>query len=498
MERTLSHFSENSWSDKVWDVHIPSSGKTAKIRFPNARSLDKDILRATALSFLVQHASADAAQRVVREGFYFLTYLNESGLFIENIRTPIVGNYIEYLKKQQIGDSQKNSRIRSACSLFETCVENSLATTTAKAVDFSYRFSEPTERKRAPDQCVVDALDKLFFDFSNDEISQVFRLAYFLLRLIPNRISEILAMNLECLSYPDVGLFAVSIPNWKETPLHIPYYSKYTFSMNGMVESALYKLVRQQQESIRQYTRQETQDSDYLLYDILKDRVITQEDFNRFLAKAIREHDILNAKGKPAEVTSHALRHVCIGERLRSGIYSPEDTMKEANHSNVDVTLSYGYMSEHDEAEHLGKISSVVLTEHLDVVDTGIPAKPKSVNPAKYLRLQNETAYTRVIPCFGLCSNAQCSPQYEKCVKCDHFRPDALYLDYFIEARGIVQKRLLKFMKSGGAPAAIEFEKNQLETINAYIERMSAEESETAADLISFGEDESRRAYGTA
>ena len=100
MERTLSHFSENSWSDKVWDVHIPSSGKTAKIRFPNARSLDKDILRATALSFLVQHASADAAQRVVREGFYFLTYLNESGLFIENIRTPIVGNYIEYLKKQ--------------------------------------------------------------------------------------------------------------------------------------------------------------------------------------------------------------------------------------------------------------------------------------------------------------------------------------------------------------------------------------------------------------
>ena len=305
-------------------------------------------------------------------------------------------------------------------------------------------------------------------------------------------------MNLECLSYPDVGLFAVSIPNWKETPFHIPTYSKYTFSMNGIVESAFYKLVRQQQESIRQYARQETQDTDYLLYDLQRDRVITQVDFNRFLSKIIKEYDILAANGQRAEVTSHALRHVCIGERLRSGIYSPEQTMKEANHSNIDVTLSYGYMSEHDEAEHLGKISSVVVTEELDVADAEIPAKPKSVNPAKYLRLQNDTAYTRIIPCFGLCSNANCSPQYEKCVKCDHFRPDELYLDYFIEARGIVQKRLLKFMKSGGAPAAIEFEKNQLETINAYIERMSAEESETAADLISFGEDESRRAYGTA
>lgn len=158
--------------------------------------------------------------------------------------------------------------------------------------------------------------------------------------------------------------------------------------------------------------------------------------------------------------------------------------------------FEYGYMSEHDEAEHLGKISSVVLTEHLDVVDTGIPAKPKSVNPAKYLRLQNDTAYTRVIPCFGLCSNAQCSPQYEKCVKCDHFRPDELYLDYFIEARGIVQKRLLKFMKSGGAPAAIEFEKNQLEIINDYIEKMTEKRKTGRTGMVDYNAEELN--YGTA
>ena len=74
-----------------------------------------------------------------------------------------------------------------------------------------------------------------------------------------------------------------------------------------------------------------------------KDRVITQVDFNQFLAKIIKEHGILTANGRKAVVTSHALRHVCIGERLRSGIYSPEHTMKEANHSNVDVTLSYDH-----------------------------------------------------------------------------------------------------------------------------------------------------------
>lgn len=496
MQQTLKHFSESSWQANVWEIHIPTSGKDAKIRFPQISGLDADILRATALSFLVQCASAEAAQRVVREGVYFLEYLSKVGIHIESIRTSIVSLYVDHLKALDIGIGQKNSRIRSACSLYETCIENADFEAYVRAVDFSYRFSEPRGKKRAPDKCVVDALDRAFFNLAYEGIPLVIRLAYFLLRLIPNRISEVLSIDLDCISYPDLALFSVSIPTSKETPLHIPQYSKYIFAMNGKIESIFFHLIRQQQSMVRSYTISDDVDVDYLLFDATKGRALSANDVNTFLEQFIHEHHIFDANGNSPSVTSHDFRHVCIGERLRSGVYSPEQTMKEANHSNVDITLSYGYQSEHDEAENLGAISSAVLENDFKVTDQKDAVQHQRVNPAKYDRLQNSTAYIRIIPGSGLCSNAKCTPQYEKCAFCDCFTPDKLYLEYFTEAREIVQKRVLKFMNSNASPDAIAFERKQLEIINTYIEKMAVKSAHCGTGSIGFEEEELN--YGTA
>ena len=496
MQQTLLHFSESSWNAYEWDILIPTSGKTAKIRFPQMRGLDADIFRATALTFLVQCASAEAAQRVVREGSHFLSYLSKVGIFIENIRTSVVNQYIEHLKTLEISDGQKNTRIRSACSLYETCVENVDVVAYVKAVDFSFRFSEPVKRRRAPDKCVMEALDLAFFDLSYEGIPLAIRLTYFLLRLIPNRISEVLSINLECLSYPDLGVFAISIPTAKETPLHIPLYSQYSFSMDGKIESIFFRLLRMQQDDVRSHAASEMADVDYLLFDSSQGRVLSANDFNQFLDEFIHHHHILDADGEYPVVTSHRFRHVCIGERLRSGIYSPEQAMKEANHSNVDVTLSYGYMSEHDEAEHLGEISSVVLSDDLQVTVQAESVQHTKINPTKYARLQNDTAYTRVIPGFGLCSNVKCVPQYEKCVECSCFLPDKLYLEYFLEARDIVQKRILKLMRGNCSQEAMVYERNQLRIINAYILKMTT--NSTTVNSVVTDYDEKEFAYGSA
>lgn len=409
---------------------------------------------------------------------------------------PIVNRYVDHLKSLEIGDSQKNSRIRSACSLYETCVENVDFEAYVKAIDFSYRFSESVKRRRAPDKCVMEALDRAFFDLSSEGIPMGIRLIYLLLRLIPNRISEVLAISLECISYPDLGVFSISIPTAKETPLHVPLCTQYSFAMDGKIENIFYRLLRMQQATVRSYAAREELDTDYLLFDPSRGRVLTSNDFNAFLADFIHDHHILGADGNCPIVTSHHFRHACISERLRSGIYSPEQTMKEANHSNVDVTLSYGYLSEHDEAEHLGEISSVVLSNDLQVTVQDGSMQHKKINPAKYGRLQNDTAFTRVIPGFGLCCNAKCNPQYEKCVECSCFLPDKLYHEYFTEARDIVQKRLMKFMRGRVSPEAVAFERNQLRIIDAYIAKMAAVDSLNGSVICDFNDKE--LAYGSA
>ena len=56
----------------------------------------------------------------------------------------------------------------------------------------------------------------------------------------------------------------------------------------------------------------------------------------------------------------------------------------------------------------------------------------------------------------------------------------------------------MKFMKSGGSPEAIEFERKQLEIINKYISRLSDSENEICTDEVISLYEEERRAYGTA
>ena len=127
--------------------------------------------------------------------------------------------------------------------------------------------------------------------------------------------------------------------------------------MNGRVESILYRLIRAQQEAVNNAIKcNETgegndnsilvSDADYLLFDPNTGKVLTESRFNAFLSATILNHRIHDAKGSFPVITSHSFRHVSIGERLRSDFYSAEQTMKEANHSDLDMTLSYGYMSE--------------------------------------------------------------------------------------------------------------------------------------------------------
>ena len=476
MKHSLALISPSPWEAELWEVTVPTSQKRANLRFPSEKTdaHDSVLLRALALSHLLQFASPDSAQRVVREAAMFLEFLGKYGVHIENIRNSTVRAYVDRLEHMSIGDAQRNSRIRSAAALYEVCLENNLVTSGERVIDFSYRFSDAPQKKRAPDQCVVDALDVIVLNGTED-IPPVKRLCYFMVRLIPNRISEVLGMDRDCLSYPDLGLFAVRIPTSKETAMHIPVIHDYNFSMAGEIEQVFYTLIQQQRDCLAQLSDADVADSDYLFFDPARGKVISDSDFNQFLAGLISKHRIRNADGSYPVVTSHMFRHVTIGERLRSATYEPEDAMVEANHTSLEMTLSYGYQSERDEAKHLGSIAASVLDSELGVAhDAPVCTAPREISSAKFSRLQ-AAPFTRVLPGMGLCQNASCHPQYVECIKCSSFNVDPFFLEYFEATREIIQERLETLQKKGATKEAIAFEYEQLEVVNAYIERMTSE-----------------------
>lgn len=458
----LKMFSSNSFNDDRWDVIIKASHHKSTLQFPMSLDFsDKQILKAVVLSNLLAYASCKQAKRIICDAQVVFGFLSSRNLVIENSRTATIDLFVSFLEGISKNDGQKNSIIRTYELLFSFCVENGY-TDSNRIVDFSYRFKQDVRSKRAPDKIVSDAVTKLLFDLSYP-MPLSYRCSLMILRLIPKRISEVLSMDVDCISYPADGVFAIKIATQKETDRHIPVVKKYNFQMSGTVEQIFYAVIKaQQKESLSE--KAAPIDQNYLFFSREHKRVLSVADVNGFLSDLLEKNHICDREGNPAKMTTHDFRHVAIGERLRENIISPALTSIEANHSSIEQTIAYGYQSVHDEAEHLKSITTKVF-------DTEFSQKPtlnQELAPKKYSRVESQP-YTRIIPCFGICTNQNCKPQFEQCVYCSNYSPNAEFLDYFQATKMFLENKIASLKEKHGDPKALEFGLRGIEAINHFI-----------------------------
>jgi len=327
--------------------------------------------------------------------------------------------------------------------------------------------------------------DRIMFNIENREIPNEYRCIYILLRLISNRISEVLAMQTECISYPDINIFTVTIPTSKETPYHTPAYKKYHRFLNVWCEGLLFETIaRQQQNSKNRENEASYENKDYLFISSKRvDSLVSENEFNVFLTEICENIHILNTDGRQAHITSHDFRHIAIVERLQGPFISPHMTMVESNHTNLEQVLEYGYPSLHDEATYLDDIVKGAFTN--SAIGSYDEERSHNTNEQiymsrkKYEALQNQP-YTRIIPGHLLCLEKSCVPRYESCFECRFFSPSELYKDYVIECIDIYQDRLVKIHANHGDPEAIEFNEKQLSSLCLFLSRL--EEKEVASN----------------
>lgn len=198
--------------------------------------------------------------------------------------------------------------------------------------------------------------------------------------------------------------------------------------------------------------------------------LVTTSEFNSFLSEFCAQHQIVDAAGNPAKITSHDLRHIDVCERFKSNIVSTERTSVECNHACVEDTMGYGYYSKHDEATHLAEIVKPILPFDFDTAPS-----PRKVPPRKYETLAKQPA-TRVIPYYGLCLNRKCSPQFEKCFHCGSFIPDPQYKKYIKANIERLQKVNDQILKKHGNPTVLQQNLKDIQTFNIYLEKMDVTE----------------------
>lgn len=170
----------------------------------------------------------------------FFTFLKARRFSIESCRSSLIEQYVSELDaNQDLSAGCKNNLMRTVASLMATCFKYELLQGLG-VIDCSHRWKEQKVAKRAPDACIIHALDLLFFDIRNSAIPNSYRCIYFILRLISNRISEVLLMNIDCISYPDIDVYAVSIPTSKGTAYHMPCYKEHNRKLSGWCEGLMF------------------------------------------------------------------------------------------------------------------------------------------------------------------------------------------------------------------------------------------------------------------
>ncbi len=108
---------------------------------------------------------------------------------------------------------------------------------------------------------VLKRLDQVFY---NEEIELKFRLVYWLLRLIPSRISEILGMKIDCLKHFN-SHYQLFIPTWKQNGGHRePILRTIRLENNGIGTLLIELIEKQKKEALRIQGHLQEQEKGYL------------------------------------------------------------------------------------------------------------------------------------------------------------------------------------------------------------------------------------------
>lgn len=460
-------FSTNDFYDTSWQLDIAASKRSGTIAFPSMSEKDGTILRALVVEQLIKNGTIESGRRIVRDLIPFFAFLQDKNVKIEQCRSIVIDAFSTRLESDStLTNGKRNDVMRAVTTLMEFCVTHQIIQGIGN-IDCSKRYPMEKNVARAPDACVILQLDAIFFA-EHLEMPNTYRCIYLILRLIPNRIGEVLEMGIDCISFPAPGCFSLDIPTYKETTYHTLEYNTYIRKIDGWCEGILFRSISKQKKFAIEKNLSGV-DQGYLFVSPRKDRVVTITEFDTFLQELIEEHQILDESGKLAKVTSHSLRHVAIGERLRGGIITPIQTMLESNHKNLSQTMGYGYQSKHDEAMHLKQILQEIRKAPPENPEKDI--KPQEMAERKYLQLRNQ-AYTRIIPGQGICCDTTCTPRFEECFLCPSFEPSPEYLEYFIASIDFLAEKVETLKRRHGDPKAIQYNQQQIDVLQSIVDKL--------------------------
>jgi integrase len=316
-----------------------------------------------------------------------------------------------------------------------------------------YAFGGSLDYKYIPDH-VAKQLDRAF---TNESVPPHLRVVYWILRLIPSRISEILGMKIDCLK-PFDGHWCLSIPTWKQNGGYKEPIIRIIHINDEGIGGYLLSLIHIQQKialSYQGFVKKGKEDALFTHRQMTRYKdgriryrnvywTLTYTQVRDNFKKICAEFNVRDKNGAIYNVTTHQFRHNGITDRLRAGFTLAQIAEMTGHHGSAMIYGSYA---------------------HLDLVPEGLIEPQKYWNGEQQCgdnpyvmfggKILNMDALTESRLLRNLRSNrvpggicldvTHCKNDMWNCLDCSRFVPEKEQLPYFEKQAEIWREKAERF-----------------------------------------------------
>lgn len=440
---TSIRFNEDIW---VCDKRLRSAAEQighVSIRFTKVPENYKELCKYFAIMRLLNGNVIRTVQGNVTSLTVFLKFLSEvhSNISISTCDISIASSFKTYLDASVLGIQTKRNIWSSAGNLLKT-MDGFDGMKCKNPFRFNpYPYKRKLDSKYIPDS-VAKKLDAVFM---NGNIDVYFRCIYWILRLIPSRISEVLGMKINCIK-PFNGKFVLFIPTWKQNGGHVEPILRSIHLHEEGIAGHLIGLIQEQQTAATALQSELPENKRNTLFSYRralhyknkttstawKAHVMTLSNVSYHFRRICEQYGIRGEDGEVYNLTSHQFRHNGITDRLEAGFTLEQIADMTGHHGNAMIWNSYAHLDL--KPKTIQQKQKYVLAEPESTENPYILFGGRILNMEEMMEkrlLKNLRAHR--VP-GGICSDITgCKSDMWDCLECEHFIPDKEQLSYFKE-----------------------------------------------------------------
>jgi len=388
----------------------------------------------------MSHQTVLTVKHKMRElrAFYEYAYELEFENIFSCVNYTFAVKFKRYLDENVASETTRYNKWMAAqgfCEIFDSSIEE------RPFCDNPYRPKKyiVNSEKYIP-QYVLAQSDSIFQD---EKIPVHIRLIYWILRLIPSRISEVCGIEWNCLNMFN-GMYVLFIPTWKQNGGYKRPQMRCIYLKCEGICMYLIDLIRRQQAVSQQYQRYLHEERRGMLFTYRMNsldgsvsyrlsmrtvKIVDSEYVNSVFNQICDMYDVKDEDGNPYRFTSHQFRHVGITDRLEYGFTPEQVRLMTAHQGEMMILTAYNHISLNK--EYIAKVQKAELGDAYNA-RVLFQGRILGMDAQQEQRILHNIRAQRVRG--GICSDITgCQSDMLSCCECEHFVIDSGQLEYFEE-----------------------------------------------------------------